>query len=545
MNILLCDNEVEKLVVLKDYLTTGCGWTIAEEKSIAAMKSRLETAAQLPDLVLLDLAFSGEEEDLLDLLEVEPESVSHEQLRQISGICACTDLSRRMPELPVIVLSKVHHPNLATIAYGAGAKAYVQKDALASLIAGTLETIHKSIYPYHTTLYELLNGVLSVDSGAFVVQHRRILSTACRLFFSNDDPVGRYSRLCIQLSPLLGMAGDEKTAMTKMLPLMTTSHALLGLAAKGTRDHILHSGNVYWLALYLWKELGLWKNESRASCVQLEKVEDYLAALTVASLFHDIGYIGERAPKAEKQLSQILGAEVRLPFDMQDAGKVANSIDELANALGEFPNTEWASVLSIVAGKIKEGDIEPDHGLLGAAWLFVTTSEARAKSKLTNRIGVEAACAVAMHTFEKWGRILPGGGANFTFGPEKSTIVWLLAVCDFLQNWDREVPELYVADDPDALYTKSSKARLKGWTLVSMEFNPKTRRLALTCQGQITWGADIAGEQSRAMGNVRTWYESRKWETVIKAHCVGNSVVPVVKYGFIDGPTETLEFSIT
>ncbi len=540
MNILLCDNELPKLKVLRNYLRDACGWRVAEDDSIAGARDRLATSSQLPDLMLLDLGFGTIDEDRLDLLEVSPSEVTESELRDLTGLKACADFARRIPELPIVILSKVYNPNLAALAYGAGARAYIQKGALASLIAGTLETIHRSLYPHHSVLYDQVNKALAASPEAFGEQ-RLLLSKASRQFFSNDDSSRRYARLCAQLSPLLGMAGSEDVAIGRMLPLMTTSHALLGLCVEGLPDHVLHSGNVFWLALCLWQTLGLWKADQRASCSGLSCTNDYIAALTVASLFHDIGYIGERAPAAQRSLSTILGADIRIPFAMEDKAKVAERINDLSTALAFAP--DWASVLALASGSIRDGKLVPDHGLLGAAWLLETTGFTSEQSGLVRKIIMESACAVAMHTFEKWSSALPGMGTGYKFDASKSSTVWLLALCDFLQNWDREVPELYIEPGATYLDAKLAKARLTGWDLSEIKYVAASKELHIGCTGRVRWGQDLEKIQAKAIGDIRKWYGKETWRRVIEAHSVERLVVPVVKYEFIDGPCDTFRFS--
>ncbi len=248
------------------------------------------------------------------------------------------------------------------------------------------------------------------------------------------------------------------------------------------RDHFMHQFHVFIVGYIILHYIGI-ENVTKLLNYKISrpigeklKVKNTLRIWFLASLFHDCSYI---LPEFDTNIGNFLTEILENPSNRSSSGKrkFEFSVDlkwsQLVNRESGFLES-----LSEIADhfKVKHQHIdsckftaelgrlmiERNHGVLGALIMLQKMSRA---DKWKGHIAYEiekhtAALAIALHTvdaFTKTKETLRGKRDEDYIYFESHPIVFLLAFCDFLQEWGRKTTEKSKTIGSPLLYSLSNK----------------------------------------------------------------------------------------
>lgn len=410
-----------------------------------------EVCAYRPDIVVLDAALTATEEELLDVLELEGKEVLEDRL---SGFRFCRALVSERLGIPIVFLTKNAQGRVARTAMRVGADRVLPKDFNNEELIGEIKELVKSKTPHDSAFYWPLRDELDSDNDMW---QKDVSKKALDRFYMNLSSVRRFGLFTASLrgilSPLFrGNADAEK----KLMLSLVKSQVLLSLVDPRLRDHVKHTGNVFWVGYRLLHEIPEFK-EPQSLSGNISKLyapgdlsprDQLLHTWTLAALFHDFGYVDERQTQLiglvkslVPEITLLEKSEARneptWSLNMKSLRAFAQDLLGHDHFLFHFID----DVITSFGSNVKRGDksIELiDHGFLSAHRLLDMIPLDKLDTQMKN-IVLHAALAIAYHNYveilHKW-KLSDKCKGTLPIGT--LPICSLLAFCDNIQTWDRE-----------------------------------------------------------------------------------------------------------
>jgi CheY-like chemotaxis protein len=407
-----------------------------------------------PDIVLLDAALSRREDKRLDDLRVAGKEVSEDSL---SGFKYCKALARERLGIPIVFLTVSSQGQVARMAMRVGADRVLVKDTKTAYLLREIEELVKTRTPHDAAFYWPIRDEL--DAGGLDMWQAHALGKALDRFYLSEASVRRFGLFTASLREILSplFQGDVEAERKLVLGLMK-SQVLLSLGDPRLRDHVKHTGNVFWLGYRLLNEIAeLHEPPSRSGYASalypgadISSMRDQLFyAWTLAALFHDYGYVNERQHQLAELVKSIIPGVTVTYKDVRDGESWTKNMRELREFVrrlhghSHFLYHFIDCVMSCFGNEIESpsGDKKTpmlDHGFLSAHRLLGMVPLDRLDAPKRN-IVLHAALAIACHNYvdmlRKWkfGQECCGRLSLADF-----PVCSLLAFCDSVQTWDRE-----------------------------------------------------------------------------------------------------------
>jgi len=416
-----------------------------------------DVCEQRPDVVILDAALTSREAIILDDLELGGKEISEESL---SGFRYCRTLASERFGIPIVFLTKSCGGPVARTAMRVGADRVLTKRTIAGQLIREIEDLVKSRTPHDSEFYWMMRDKLDVDRAMWQGGQLR---QALDRFFLNDSLIRRFGMFTASLRSIISLLFQGDTCAEKKLMLsLVKSQIILSLADPRLRDHVKHTGNVFWMGYRLLHEITELKEPQ---CVRgnvpalyegsglLTPREQLFYAWTLAALFHDCGYVDERQDQLAGLVSSLLQNANIKHNNVRDEPSWARNMQLLRNFvesmvgnkhfLYHFIDTVIALFGSDLARRDKRGIKSTllDHGFLSAHRLLDLVPLDGLDSQKKNVV-LHAALAIACHNYtemlHKWDFPAQCRG-SLPIG--QFPVCSLLAFCDSVQTWDRELEE--------------------------------------------------------------------------------------------------------
>jgi len=401
-----------------------------------------------PDLVVVDVALKAEEEEYFE--QIVSGAAKYHPRREVSGIEYCRKLKVSFADLPVILASQFFHPQILSSALEAGADGFLFKRQMQK--ETFLPAIRAAFCRSKTddmVLYERLRELLEdTSSGAWERKH---LLKAMDSFFTRGSGSRRLTGLWCSLAELVEQL-IPSDVMNELLRALMDTEGLLLAANPGIRDHVRHSGNVFWLGYYLLNKVKTLRDPTKLSgyCHSafegsgLSPFDQLNLAWILASLLHDVGYLRERIDKVEARVTRgraLFGISGEAP---QGAITLCppRALDALLPRMQKM-GPEAQRLYSMIAkiqnswGNVIENKKVEDHGLASASTLWGCLSKTPG-DHLNRPELLHAVAAIALHNLPKWNKQWPDSAGIVRLPIGLLPCAWLLAYSDELQGWGRE-----------------------------------------------------------------------------------------------------------
>ena len=499
-----------------------------------------EVCREKPDVVVLDAALTLGEERLIDELELEGEKVTEDSL---SGFKYCRALTNERLGIPVVFLTKCVQGKVARTAMQVGADRVLLKDHENEVLISQIIDIVKSRTPHDPAFYWSMRDKLEADGNTW---HPDSLRKALDRFYLNTSSVRRFGLFTASFRGILSLLfkGDVEVERKLMLGLVK-SQVLLSLVDPSLRDHVKHTGNVFWMGYRLLLDISsLQEPQSLTGCDPklygsegaLSPREQLLYSWTLAALFHDYGYVDERKSQITGLVLSLLpGAKIEYEDVRKDGSWVRNMhlLQDFVSAIFrpehflcnffDFMAESFGNEVELRDGDGKKSPMV-NHGLLGAHRLL-NMIPLKSLDKQQKNIVLHAALAIACHHYvdilHKWalpskclGKLLIG----------EFPVSSLLIFCDTVQTWDRE-PEL----DPALIQSESSSGLLERLVLSSTAYVSGSEICEFIVGGEdvgkvcnvklrLRYFVESAGHAEEACetlgGNIKRWIDSGRLREV-------------------------------
>lgn len=439
--------------------------------------------------------------------------------------------------------------------YWVGAKLFISKQTPKDVACNLLKSLSTQLSVREPCLADALHQ--RFGAGPKPWESARV-EAACDEYYKNMHGHRRFAILCAKMEVQFAKVIPQKKAMAEFIRYMIESHDLMAVADRTVPDHIRHSGNVYFVGYFLMNSLPAFKSletlqHYRAeafNCANEEvRFEQLNLAWLLASLFHDSGYAIEHSKSVVACLSRISGADLsRVEDDMYKAFDVATEIEPLikyCNRLGDFGKNVGAA-LSWIASKwnqtvpTRDGKRKMvfDHGVLSAARLLHLYKTTHPKKDVGETI-LQAASAMALHNAAPLREVFPDPELSllqeipFSIFP----VAALLALCDTFQIWDRELNDIAIPLDIDAVATveRVNRAFINNSQVVRFDWKQTPRK-------ESVWLGDVHikyslqhGEQCEEVcdsikASITRWIASERGEDMSKLFSLGPVVRVKVSY---------------
>jgi len=481
-----------------------------------------------PDVVLIDIALTPEEEELLNAakakdLPADPMS--------FSGIRKCLELKSELPEIPVALYTNFDKTELARAAFVAGADQFIIKgmdpDALARIIQGLVRSASRC----DPELYDLLKQEIAAHPSPW---EKGAIEAGLDAFYRNASSVRRFGLLCAHLCPVLSkMLSNAEKLTADLIAQLIDTHALLSLVDRDLQDHVRHSGNVFWIGYFLLHRITPFaepeKLQGHASDMYhassaFTEFEQMNFAWLLASLFHDLGYADEKRKAVDDVLGHLY-KDYNSTHTESSANISVGSFEALRKHVTSVLGSSSAPSKALAWAfehwnhelKFTDGTVHRfrDHGLLGASRLLDHIKEANIRKELRPAY-YHAVLAIALHNLAKWHRY-EGFDEKIKFQPGTFPVCSLLALCDTLQIWDREdAQELGSANSLKALlerlvHYKDAYIRGSALTKFTVE-KPKSASkqyvISATIQYYLKYGEQAKEKCEEHQARISTWISS-------------------------------------
>jgi CheY-like chemotaxis protein len=418
-----------------------------------------EVCDERPDVVLLDAALTKKEEKLLDELNnIQAAEIGEDR---ISGFRLCRALASEHLGVPIIVLTKYDHGQVARTAVQNGADRVIVKKSEKiknKHIIRDIEDLVNSRTPHDSAFYWSMRNDL--DTRQEDMWQGSLLQKALNRFFLNISSVRRFGMFTASLRDLLTplFQGDVEAEKKLMIGLVK-SQVLLSLVDPRLRDHVKHTGNVFWMGYRILNDIKEFREPtSLRGCIpslysesgELSPRDQLMYAWTLASLFHDIGYVNEKQAQLAALVTSLVPGMIIQPTDVRSDNWPRNMtlIRDFVSAhlqpshfLHGFIDSVISAFDSDFECRVAKGKKMPlvDHGFLSANRLLdMIPLDSLDTQKKT--IVLHAAVAIACHhhidMIHKW-KFPDKCKGNLSLG--ELPVCSLLAFCDSLQTWDREL----------------------------------------------------------------------------------------------------------
>ncbi len=474
MKLIFVDNDSNdrNLKRIRDYATDELGWDVKMLKpSLQLSDTCLEIIKEShdTDVLMVDIGLTKGEEHELELL-----SKSHAKVQdpeKFGGMGVCLRISSELPNLPIVLFSTFDNMDLVRHVYWVGAKLFITKVTPSDVACNMLKSLSTQLSVREPCLADALHQRFHADSKPW--ENARV-AAACDEYYKNMHGHRRFAILCAKMEVPFARVIPQKKAMGKFIRYMIESHDLMAVADRTVPDHIRHSGSVFFVGYYLLNSLPAFKsletlNHYNAEAFHSANAEDRFEQLNLAwllaSLFHDSGYALEHSKSVVACLSRISGADLsHVEDDMYKGFDVAAEIVPLVNycnRLGDL-GKKVGDALSWITSKwnqsvpTRDGNKKRmfDHGVLSAARLL-HLHKTTLPTKDVGETVLQAASAMALHNAAPLRELFPNQELSllqeipFSLFP----IAALLALCDTFQIWDRELNDVGIPLDMDAVDT--------------------------------------------------------------------------------------------
>lgn len=202
---------------------------------------------------------------------------------------------------------------------------------------------------------------------------------------------------------------------------------LFNVAGKPTSwGHLRHVINVFWLGFYLLNS-GLLNKSEISRILNLSSESDIDTIWFIASLFHDVGYLGEISEKVVEKCNVLTAIYPGTPVRFQGIDKNHVKTQELLSKI----QTKLPPQVSVFVGNNVISKYSCDHGVLSA----VTLANHFRSNTVIDTLATIAAGSVIIHN------LIPPKVSNtdLTVLPYKDhPLGVLLIICDLIQAWERE-----------------------------------------------------------------------------------------------------------
>lgn len=410
-----------------------------------------DVCKQRPDVVVLDAALTTHEEALLD----KPDSgeLSEESL---SGFKYCRALAMERLGIPIVFLTRSLAGQVPRIAMRVGADRVLVKNFAMQCenLIQEIEILVRTKTPHDSAFYWPLRNAL--DAGKDMWE-RDQLRKALDRYYLNASSVKRFGLLTASLRGILSpLFQGDANAETKLMLSLVKSQMLLSLVDPRLRDHVKHTGNVFWVGYRLLHDIEEFKKpESLSDHVPalydasgpLTPRDQLASAWTLAALFHDYGYVDERQSQLVGLVKSLVPGIAPKETDVRSEKDWTPHMELLRQFADDlFGNSHFLyhyidQVMSNFGREIDSDDKKIkliDHGFLSAHRLLamIPFDKLDAQKK---KIVLHAALAIAYHNYaeilRKW-KLTDKCKGNLTIGA--LPVCSLLAFSDSIQTWDRE-----------------------------------------------------------------------------------------------------------
>lgn len=418
----------------------------------------LEICKTRPDIVVIDIALNPEEAIKIDDAAVEGTQVPEEMF---SGFKYCQALANEHWNIPIVILTRSESANLTRAALKAGAnRVLIKREHPDNLIMEMTKLVRSKAAHDPIFFWQLCDTLSACPS----MWHSNIIEQALNRFFLNQSIIRRFGLFTASLRGILSplFQGDMEAEKKLMLGL-AKSQVLLSLVDPQLRDHVKHTGNVFWMGYRLLHDIHDFEQPQSLSGYLtglydqnglLTPRDQLLYAWTLAALFHDFGYIDERQDQLIGLVKSLLpnikientGVRDEDSWD-QNIPKLLEFVEQIAGRthfLFNFINTVYASFGSKrkrIDSKVSKTTALIDHGFLSAHRLLDTIPFKQLDTQKRN-IVLHAALAIACHhhteILRKW-KFESNCSGHLSIGT--FPVCSLLSFCDSIQTWDRE-PEV-------------------------------------------------------------------------------------------------------
>ena len=223
----------------------------ADDKSVKEFLQQV--CKEQPDAVLLDAAMTTKEEKLLDRLQYDGKEVSEDTL---SGFKYCKALARERLGIPIVFLTQYDQGQVARTAMRTGAdRVYIKEGKTTNNkdLCRDIEELVKAKTAHDPAYYWPMREKLDASDDMW---QKKVMRSGLDRFFLNDSSVRRFGQFTAALRNILSplFKGDGESEKKLILGLVK-SQVLLSLVDPRLRDHVRHTGNVFWVGYSLLHEV--------------------------------------------------------------------------------------------------------------------------------------------------------------------------------------------------------------------------------------------------------------------------------------------------
>jgi len=404
-----------------------------------------------PDVVIIDIALCDDETELIDDVSLDHANVNEDMF---SGFKYCRTLVKEKWKIPIVFLTQINRANVTRAAANVGADLVLAKDSQVGDLLQEVTDLVRSKASHDPKFFRILSDTLSLGSDML---QERTMELAMNRFFLNQSTVRRFGLFTASLKGILSslFQGNSDAEKNLMLSLVK-SQLLLSLADPRLRDHVKHTGNVFWVGYQLLHEVKEFeKPEQLTGAIaelynapgMLTPRDQLFHSWVIASLFHDFGYVDER----QGQLTELVHSLVpSIKFEhakVRSEDKWNSNMDLLrkfVNKLFGHDNFLYHYIDQVMNCFETEKEIKGkkkqliDHGFLSAHRLLDMIPLDKLDEQMKNVV-MHAAMAIVYHNYveimENW-KLNNNCDGQLEIGA--LPICSLLTFCDNIQTWDRE-----------------------------------------------------------------------------------------------------------
>jgi DNA-binding NarL/FixJ family response regulator len=536
MRILVVDNKPTGAHVrkLQDYAVNDLHWTW---QAVSKDDDIVEACLDLrPDAVLIDIALEDKEEERIAAAQGKLSPLG--PAMAFSGIRKCMELKAELPEIPVALYTAYDNTDLARAAFEAQADQFLIKKTEQKTLTRLIEVMVERRSTCDPVLYRRLRSLLESPEPPW---EANVMGDALDAFYASSSPVRRFSLLCSNLIPVMSkVTSESETLMGNLVVQLIDAQAILALVDGGLRDHVRHSGNVFWIGYLLLHQVPFlqtpqhlpgFSSDGFSSEEDFSYAEQMNYAWLIAALFHDLGYADEKRETICGVVNGMFGQGVG-HVNGRAGGFSAESLDRLLTFVRTQIPGDSSYLKALKWGvdhigrpvRTAQGEERTfsDHGLLSAVRLLKLVGDDQIRPALLPAF-YQAVLAISLHNLADWHDYCEfKEPLQMEIG--RAPICGLLSLCDALQVWDRELYE-----DPtykggrDTLFqrlAKSKEAYIQGSRLTKVDVENAQAsgspfKVTLATQYYLKYG-DRAVDKCQEYGSM-----IQKWISLGKARRLG------------------------
>ncbi len=547
MNAILVDNDPQEMEHLKKFLQSH-KWDVEsiDYNGEAQMEEQIISAVSASEpglVVVLDVAYTADEEDRIVSAE------KPEELIAFSGFRLLQQIKSIRPTTVVFLFSKNPSNVLGIAATECGADGTLSKNRLEDAANLMLSIVRRKLLcslEFHDAIEQSLAGG---DSW------KTFFKRAFEGFFLRTSPVHRFGNLCANLKPfVIKIMPDNADLMDNLWRRLEDTHALLSLVDKGVRDHVKHTGNVFWIGYYILQNVYRYRNinstaGSQSKVFANQQVMPYdqqlLLGWVIASLFHDWAYADQKTANVNTLVKRVY-PKAKISFKSFTKSSLKAALDPLrlfiASVESENSKTvkvldwmikNWGKNIELNYSKEKPKQVV-DHGILGAASLLNMTSEGVTPEY--KPLFLQAVLAIALHNLADWQRCWSEQGMpkdiNIPF--EQYPLCGLLALSDNVQTWEREHENpLAAVIDPtlrDLTMAYVRTGEVVDFGIECPQDSDAQCTLNVATRYSVTYGAQYKAACAELRNAIMTWKEQKHLINVIDVFSLKDMFRVKLKY---------------